>query len=174
MKRKKFLLSEFWILSWGASVQRARLYKSGSDPTERAKFRTDVIKYVRDLLIPLYKKRCVTEREHLQNIEELSGHGSRLGRSILGKDGYRIGVAQKLLNLQLKYLWCADLVAEPPHCPVDRVIINKTKLRNQVSWTQMTSIDEYSEVISAIREESDASGCSLAQWELKVFARPDT
>ena len=65
------------------------------------------------------------------------------------------------------------MVAEPPHCPVDRVIINKTKLRNQVSWTQMTSIDEYTEVISAIREKSDASGCSLSQWELAVFDRSD-
>lgn len=172
MKHKEFLLSEFWVLSWGASVQRAGLYKSGSDPIKRANFRTDVIGYVTDRLMPLYK-RPVTERKHLTSIEELSRHGSRLGRSILSKDGYRIGVAQKLLNLQLKYLWCTDLVAEPPHCPVDRVIINKTRLRNQVSWTQMNSIDEYAEVISAIREKSDASGCSLAQWELAVFDRSD-
>lgn len=172
MRHKEFLLSEFWILSWGASVQRSGLYKSGLDPNERAQFRADVIGYVSDRLIPLYN-RPVTERKHLQNIAELSRHGSRLGRSILNADGYRVGIAQKLLNLQLKYLWCADLVAEPPHCPVDRVIINKTKFRNQVSWTQITSIDEYAEVISAIKEQSDASGCSLAQWELEVFDRSD-
>ena len=172
MKHEEFLLSEFWVLSWGASVQRAGLYRSDADPTHRTNFRTDVIEYATDRLIPLYKRR-VSERKHLKNIEALSGHGSRLGRSLLRKGGYRIGVAQKLLNLQLKYLWCTGMVSEPPHCPIDRVIINKTKLRNQVSWTQMTSIDEYTEVISAMKEKSDAAGCSLSQWELAVFDRAD-
>ena len=77
MNHKEFLLSEFWVLSWGASVQRAGLFKSDINPTMRANFRTDVIGYVTDQLIPLYK-RPVTEQKHLQNIEKLSGHGSRL------------------------------------------------------------------------------------------------
>ena len=128
MKHEKFLISEFWILSWGASVQRAMLYKETATKDGRATFRKSIIQFVEEELLPNYKSR-ISEEDHLSNIESLSDYGTKLGQKILCNDGYKIGVAQKLLNLQLKYLWCFGIVTEPPHCPIDRVIINKTTLR---------------------------------------------
>ena len=68
--------------------------------------------------------------------------GGEFGEGILRQPGYKIGVAQRLLNLQLKYLWCIGIAGEPPNCPVDRVMINKTYLKNQVAWTKIEDIRE--------------------------------
>ena len=103
----------------------------------------------------------------------LSAYGAEQGKAILGPQGYKIGVAQKLLNLQLKYLWCLGLAAEPPHCPIDRVVIGKSSLRNQVAWTQITDIDEYRRVILALKALADQVGQSLASWELHTYDRAD-
>ncbi|SDJ63273.1 hypothetical protein SAMN05216338_105731 [Bradyrhizobium sp. Rc2d] len=40
------------------------------------------------------------------------------------RDGiYWYVVAQKVLNLLLKYYWCLARIPEPPYCPIDRIII---------------------------------------------------
>jgi hypothetical protein len=47
---------------------------------------------------------------HCSAIEALAESMSRAfhGRNVLREDRFRIGVAQKALNLYLKYLWCFD------------------------------------------------------------------
>lgn len=85
------------------------------------------------------------------------------------KKVYNIGIAQKLLNLQLKYLWCAGFIGVPPHCPVDRIIISKTYLRDRFNWTQIDGISEYQKAIEAIR--SVAQHKSIAVWELENYDR---
>ena len=172
MNGKQFLQSEFWILSWNASVNRSGVYEPGGAPEERSDFREGLVDYIESKILPAYQKR-VREEEHLKHLSALVKAGNRIGKSVLGPDGYRFGVAQKLLNLQLKYLWCSKFIPEPPHCPVDRVMINKTVLKNQVAWTRMTSVTEYKKVIAAMRTEADKQSLSLARWELEVFDRRD-
>jgi hypothetical protein len=172
MAHKEYLTSQFWILSWAASVQRANVYKDGATERDRKTFREGLIRHLDKQVIPIYES-TVSEEEHLKQLQALSQFGTSLGSSVLTEDGYKIGVAQKLLNLQLKYLWCIRAVAEPPHCPVDRVIINKTLLKNRVAWTKIVSIDEYRRVISAIRRLAEADGLSIADWELNEYDRSD-
>jgi hypothetical protein len=62
-------------------------------------------------------------------------------KTSLGELGYKYGVAQKLLNLFLKYLWCLGTIAEPPHCPVDRIIIGKTCYKDK-NWTEIVQRSE--------------------------------
>jgi hypothetical protein len=88
---------------------------------------------------------------------------------VLGEDGYRYGGAQKLLNLMLKYLWCTDLIWRPPHCPVDRIVIDRTKYRGKVNWTQIREESEYRKVIEAIKELANAEGLSASEWELNYY-----
>lgn len=38
---------------------------------------------------------------------------------------FRIGSAQKALNLYRKYLWCLGYIPFPPHCPFDATIIDQ-------------------------------------------------
>lgn len=113
------------------------------------------------------------EATHESNILRFSNHGSAVGGSVLSADGYRIGIAQKLLNLQLKYLWCFGDVPEPPHCPIDRVMINKTRLKGQVAWTKIKDLNTYRQVIAALKEAASPSGLSLARWEFESYDRAD-
>jgi hypothetical protein len=75
------------------------------------------------------------------------------------------------LNLALKYYWCLGLIQEPPHCPVDKIIIDKTVFRGKINWTQMLTEREYLKVISAIGSLAEEQNCSIAQWELNNYER---
>ena len=47
---------------------------------------------------------------------------------------FRIGQSQKLLNMLLKYYWGMGwLKKHPPHCPIDRNILEEKKLKNNES-----------------------------------------
>ena len=141
--------------------------------SDRKRLRKLIIEFVQTELLGEYET-LVTESQHERNILLLCSHGSDVGLGLLGPHGYKVGVAQKLLNLQLKYLWCLGVIPEPPHCPIDRVIISKTPLRDVVAWTNITCIDTYRDVIRAVRVLADRAGLSIANWELQTYDRADT
>ena len=75
----------------------------------------------------------VALRKKLKELSVLYFHGAVGGR-------FRIGVAQKALNLYLKHLWCLDWIYEPPHCPFDNGIIRLLRpTPRETLWTQMDS-----------------------------------
>jgi len=160
------------VLAWAASVQRANLYsdRTAQDQSDLKAFRKTVLTHLETSLLPTYRERC-QEDVHVQKIEELVSFGTRVGVGLLGEDGYKFAVAQKLLNLQLKYLWCLGYVAEPPHCPIDRIVLDQTSLRGKLNWTEITSRAEYLQAIEAVRVEADQKHLSLAQWELEHYDR---
>jgi hypothetical protein len=176
-KKQEFVISEFWILAWNASVQHARLYndsvKHSGAPDERvADFKRTIIRFVTDQLLPHYLGKHCDEEQHYKNIASLIEFANRNDRGeILGEDRYRYGVAQKLLNLMLKYLWCDDFIWRPPHCPVDRIVIDRTKYRGKVNWTEIRKESEYRKVIEAIKELATPEGLSASEWELNYYSR---
>lgn len=175
MKEKiEFLTNELWILAWGASVQRAKLFgeKADSDQSSVAvtTFRKNIIKFLTETIIPKYIEGC-TEEQHYENIETLIAHANEVDPGILGAAGYKYGVAQKLLNLALKYYWCLGLVNQPPHCPIDRIIISKTRYNGKINWTQITKRLQYEEVIKEVRILARKKGLSIPEWELTYFSR---
>ena len=138
-KRKEFLIRELWISAWSASVQHASLYIDGARKIRRDEineFRSKLINYIKREIIPIYKN-FVSEDEHIRNILKIIDFANKADTGILGRDLYKFGVAQKLLNLALKYYWCLAEVVEPPHCPVDRIIIDKTIYKGKINWTQI-------------------------------------
>lgn len=171
-KEQKFIVNEIWILAWNASVQRAKLYKKGlsSEDRKTSEFSASVIAYIEGDILLNYKRGC-SEEQHYKNIESLIVKANTLGSRILGPDGYKYGVAQKLLNLAVKYMWCLGHIKEPPHCPVDRIIINKTKFRNKVNWTEIKARKPYEDVIKEIKDLASAKNLTPAQWELFNYAR---
>jgi hypothetical protein len=162
-----FLQAEFWMASWGASVQRSRLYadRAGSVPARR-EFQLKMRSFVDGKLLPRYAGGC-TEEDHYSNIGELEKTGSHHGADLLS-NRYPFGIAQKLLNLYLKYQWCSGWISEPPHCPIDRTIL--TKLNLETLWTTMKESD-YRAAISELKRVALQNGLSPAQWELKEFRR---
>lgn len=169
----EFVINELWILAWAASVQRAKLYVEKTDSgnsIKATKFRGDVIKFLKESIVSQYVDGC-TEERHYKNIEALVVHANKIDPGILGAAGYKYGVAQKLLNLSLKYYWCLGHVNEPPHCPIDRIIISKTKHNGKINWTQITKRSQYEDVIKEVKDLAGRKGLSIPQWELTYYSR---
>lgn len=172
-RKIEYLERELWILAWNASVQHAAIYKNGAWKNEREQinsFKERVINHIKDRIIPQYREN-IPEVQHCKNIRGLIDYANKADTGVLGKVGYKYGVAQKLLNLALKYYWCLGLIEEPPHCPIDKIVIDKTCLRSRVNWTQILEEKEYVEIISAIRSLAANENCSIAQWELNNYER---
>lgn len=166
--KRLFLENEFWILSWNASVQRALKYSATASEADKKTFRDKVIGYCQTHLIPQYHSN-ISDCDHIENIEKLQAFANTEAGNQLLLRPYNIGIAQKLLNLQLKYLWCAGYMDMPPHCPVDRIILSRTRLKGKMNWTQMESIADYRNAISSIMDK--AGPVPIAQWELEAFSR---
>jgi len=168
----RFIVEELAILAWGASVQRARIYRQGlGQGTEDARsFRREILEFISSTLLPQYKQP-VAESGHYKNIDQLIEYASRRGQKVLGDSGYKYGAAQKLLNLTLKYHWCLGAVHEPPHCPVDRIVIEKTSFRGSLNWTQIVERAGYQKVIEAVEVLARKDRLSIARWELANYSR---
>lgn len=169
--QQRFLVEETWILAWAGSVQRTGLYRIGATEAARGAFRTAAIAWFEDRVLPAYRQPVdeETHRNHLmmaqREISQLSAATSVLAA------GYRLGHAQKALNLALKYRWCLGIIPEPPHCPIDRIVLGETALAGSLNWTEIDRIEDYDRAIDAVRSCAVAAGQSIARWELVTFAR---
>ncbi len=171
--RRQYILEELWILAWNASVQHASLYIPGAYKDNREEInelKNKIVKFVSDTVIPRYKNK-LDEKQHCMNINDLIVYANMVDTGVLGENRYKYGVAQKLLNLILKYYWCVGEIEEPPHCPIDRIIIDRTKYRGSINWTQILTESEYLKVIGAIRKLALAKETSIAKWELGNYQR---
>jgi hypothetical protein len=119
----------------------------------------------------------VTEEEHCLNIEDIAKTLTQKYKDtgILRYSRFRIGIAQKALNLYLKNLWClGEITMPPPHCPLDRQIIDKLGLRwkerAQYDWTKLDDIEKYKELISRCGKVArEGKYQNIAEWELNVY-----
>ncbi len=111
----------------------------------------------------------VSEETHVQNIVRIKDTISKECSTFL-INGFRLGVAQKALNLYLKYLWCLGIITPPPpHCPFDRIIIEKLPEEIRVPWTQINDVDTYLRLVEAAKKITAAQKRSLADWELNAY-----
>lgn len=163
-QRMQFLLAEFFQLTLAATVQRAHVYAEGLSEADRAPLRASLRTKLQDLR-PTYAAPA-PEAQHLTNIRQLADELSAEHPLLLREGRFRIGPAQKALNLYIKYLWCAGLQnVPPPHCPFDFFVIRHLGLN--IRWTELDSMEGYQQLITAARER--AHGAGLAQWELGLY-----
>ena len=99
--------------------------------------------------------------------------GGKFGEVILREPGCNIDIAQKLLKLQLKFLWRIGIVGEPPHCPIDRSMINKINMKNQVAWAETEEIRQCERVIAALKLAAEPTGLSLVRGVVEIHDRAD-
>lgn len=163
--KEQFLKNEFFMLSWGAAVQRNGVWKN--NPTKKTKdgFREKIKPFLENELLKDYDKRKVTEGEHITNIEKLQAKTKELGNAL------NFGTCQKLLNMMCKYYWCVGFIEEPPHLPIDRINLENAgiKGKDMVNWTEIEEPQVYINLINKIKEKT--SGQSLAQWEVDNWNR---
>ena len=153
--------------SVNAALQRSSTYVYRNDL--RQAMREDMQKYLMD--IAQEYRNNVGDEKHIENIKAFANEISKNHSSILKNKRFRIGVAQKALNVYLKYLWCQGKIKEPPHCPFDGGIINKLSLGKEFSraWTQTDEINDYRAWVKVAKEVAKRENLSLAEWELIVW-----
>ena len=165
-KKNNFLIYELQILTINAAVQHNKVYHEDCSDSERGEIR----KKLREILNELskeYYSNVVSSEDHVKNINKLVEFSKLVGKDSLNNGKLTFGTCQKLFNLYLKYLWCADFIKMPPHCPFDRIILGKLGIND--SWTKSDSPEDYLRWVSIA--DSHSGEKSLAEWELEVFNR---
>ena len=181
--KREFLHNEIWILTFAGGFQRAKIYTGIIDEDQRSEYRQMLRDKIEELVEQHYQTN-VSEEEHLEHIQSLITYSDSLPM-FQNKVKMNFGIAQKLLNLYLKYLWClGELKIVPPHFPVDRIIqeqLNekakgfKLKPLKIEPWTQFLDKSKYMAVIQFAHKIMEASNgqlnYSLPELELNLFAR---
>jgi hypothetical protein len=95
---------------------------------------------------------------------------SEIHGDVLHEGRMKLGHAQKALNLYLKYRWCLGVASQPPHFPVDAIILRRIpEYRDgKTAWTQLDSPQAYLEIINAARRVA-GDNQTLAEWELRCY-----
>jgi len=166
--QREFLRQTALFNAIGAAFQRAGIYTKAATSEARATLRGDLENRLCSL--ESQYQQPVTFQEHFQNIDVLAKELSGIHARILKEGRFRIGVAQKALNIYLKLIWCYGWIPEPPHCPLDSVVLAEIG-DLETKWTKMRSIGAYRTAIEAILEHirQQAPGKSLSQWELEIW-----
>lgn len=170
--QSRFIRSELLTLAITGAFGRANVYADDASEPSRQRVRA-TLRQLLEKLATRYE-RGVDEAQHLRHIAQLAAELTAAHTGALEGGHFRIGPAQKALNLYLKYLWClGDVTIEPPHCPVDSIVLRAAGVTG-VAWTRMDSLDQYRDCIAAIRRAASTQG--IARWECDLWneARQET
>jgi hypothetical protein len=164
-RRERFLRDEFHGLTLGATTQRGNVYPKGLTETARGAVH-ETLRCVIDEMSLQYASG-IAESAHLANIETLASTISNKHARVVSAGRFRIGSAQKALNLFLKYLWCSGIIPTPPHCPFDARVIAKLPPADRCNWTTLDDLSQYARLVDSARKLADNK--SLAEWELDLY-----
>lgn len=168
----EFLNIVFLSVAIGDALKHNKTYASTATDEDRKALRRELssamVEFAEKYKMP------VEPADHRKNLTALEEQVSKkCGSFLVGGDrrqeGHlRRGTAQKAFNLYLKFLWCAGRIPTPPHCTIDRTVIEKLpKELRSVKWTQIDSEDEYEKIIEAAQKV--AGDEPLAEWELREW-----
>ena len=98
-----FLQEEVWVLAFGGAFQRANVYKNDVNEESRKAFKIMLRNFIEEVIIPQYQLPILyKDQEHLEFIHQVMDYSKNF-KEILNNGQLHLGVAQKLLNLILKY-----------------------------------------------------------------------
>lgn len=160
-----FLSEEFLTMSVFGALGRSRTYAQTATDCDKGKVRLAL----RAKLAQTAQEYAssVTEDRHVQKIRRIADELSAEHQHCLRAGRFRVGIAQKALNLYLKYLWCQGRIPTPPHCPFDRRMIDRIPGADTQNWTELDNIDDYLQLVAAAKRAS--AGRTLSEWELETW-----
>ncbi len=164
--QREFLQAEFFQLTLEATMQRGAVYQPNLTEQQRQPVHRTLRERL-DALLPQYESTELAESTHLANIEQLAQDVTARHTEVLNGGRFRVGNAQKALNLYLKYLWCLGRIGRPPHCPFDYYVLHEIPGWKSRSWTAIDSIGMYAELVAAARVVAGTQ--SLAEWEIALY-----
>lgn len=169
--KKDFLITIALANTVIAAFSRATVYTKDATEEQRSELR-EALKTELRALGNRYRTSTPSDDEHMDNLRHLADQISRSFGDVLAGRRLRLGVAQKALNLYLKFLWCMGEITEPPHCPFDRTVLEAAppldRARPHQPWTRMDEEDEYRRWLAAARAAAGKE--PLPEWELGVWA----
>ncbi|OGZ62987.1 MAG: hypothetical protein A2998_01080 [Candidatus Staskawiczbacteria bacterium RIFCSPLOWO2_01_FULL_37_25b] len=164
--KEEFIKSQIFSLTIMGGLSRGYpVYEKAVLETDKNNFK----KFLEETLKSygkLYEKE-VEENEHIKNILKLKKVATEKFGKIFKDKKFRLGRAQKVLNLYLKYLWTLGRIPKPPHCPFDSVIISKLgKEVKNITWTKLDKEEDYKRLVEVARKISHDN---IASWELEYW-----
>jgi len=170
--KHRCLTYELGLLSLNAALSTRDkdwpIYDSSKKLHQRSKAKSTF----RDVLVEIetmYSKGGICDDVHIAFVVKVADELSAKLKDHLHGERFRIGIAQKLVNVHLKYLWVAGLCSEPPHCPIDGIIRDMANI--SYDWTRSDCAEEYRKAINSLRKVAHPK--SLSVWELEAFRRRD-
>jgi hypothetical protein len=149
--KRRFLTYELGLLTMKAALSTRDddypVYDKNTKIWQRSKAKAIIRRWLA-IIEEKYSKGFVDEVDHVSFIAGISQDLSRELARYLHNGRFRVGVAQKLVNVHLKYLWTAGFCPEPPHCPIDGRIRDAAGIK--YIWTKSDSIEEYQKAISEL------------------------
>src|SRR5579862_5557035 len=146
-----------------AALGRNSAYRASCSEQRKSEFRNTLAKRLRNET--RRDAAPITDDEHCGVIREICSTLSKSFCDALSDQRFRYGTAQKALNLYLKFLWRCGAIPEPPHCPVDSMMLRTVGVTD--AWTKSDCENRYRTWISALREKAEDRG--LAQFEHEVW-----
>lgn len=180
----EFLKKELWLLSISASFSTrnpdAPVYARGNilSKTKR-EYKGALFDHIHKYLVNrgMFDGTAIIQDDVIELLGEVREVRQDLVPSILRGGVLRFGVAQKLVNLYLKYLWVTGYIGLPAYCPIDAIIIdvaNRHYTNHELlySWTTSDSLMEYMGAIEYLQNVANQDEfSSLAEWELCHYRR---
>lgn len=171
MTKDEVIKSSLWQATVYAAFQRAKVYSGTATDIDKRGIKQTLEKEI-NARLPKYVS-AVSETTHVKHIEAIAQNiNNTEWSSALEYGKIPIGVVQKAFNLYLKFMWCLKKIHEPPHCPVDKVIIDKLPYKDRKSWTKIRDIQTYETLVNQLKELAKNEGKTLSLWELEVYEKP--
>lgn len=149
------------------ALGRSNTYSKSTSEEDKNAFRNALREKLRE--IGDQYTSSISEERHISNIKKIADDLTLNFYHCLKNGRFRIGIAQKALNLYLKYLWCVGFIPTPPHCPFDSIIIGHLPECEDLNWTAIDSIDDYQKLVNAARKKADRK--PIAKWELEIWLK---
>ena len=152
-----------------AALQHNPTYLQSATDSDKKEFRRTFAEQIKKYASSYFQP--ITDDVHNNYMCEICDYISIKHENILACQRLRFGTVQKAFNLYLKFLWCLDQNrADPPHCPVDRIILNHAGINGV--WTKLDSVGLYNDWIHRLKKVAKESGfSSLQQWELSIWSK---
>lgn len=197
--KNEFLRNEFFLMSWLAAFQRNKTFKSLDEiknknekeiiESGKTKFKKEMQQAIYKML-PQYAEEEISPERHHENIKSLMSLSKDFSDIFSSNDDknensigtLNAGTAQKLLNMMLKYCWCAGWIKMPPEMPIDSHNLTtlsqlakkqgKDDLKEEfkkLNWTSLETTPEYKDWIKKIKDVVGKE--PLATWELSNWSR---
>lgn len=159
LEKERFLRWQFFILTIAASFRRGNIYVKDAQEDHKRAFRNTLFHALNGIS---ENPEAFKDENILISCMMTVQHQSNNYDHILQGGKLRFGICQKLVNLYLKYLWCAGLIDHTPmHFPLDRLI---QKGSAKIKWTSLEDSETYLAKINELCPED-----SKAEWELLEY-----